>query len=370
MFTNTTSISQLEKELCDRESQIATLRAEQAVLVQQLEDAQATVSDGSRSMIEWVQAHLDVQPRLARDLVMASRRLGRNRWIAFRLADGSHTFDRVIATVKLADTGLPDDQVRESLEWDLPSVGRAVNRRRRLTSHDEQRTFADRYFVVQPNLDESAYRLFGQLPGVMGRTVEKAIGDRADELRRIADTTGISTSRGQRQADALAAMAQDSLDDKAVHESASGSHVTVFVDARGDNAVEMAAEIAFGPKVGPETLEALLCGGRVQVVALDRGEPVVVSRSARAIPPAIRSAVLHRDGGCVVDGCASRYRLEPHHVVRWSDGGSHDIGNLATLCWYHHHVAIHGAGYRIDPDSPTHRRRLTRAGCSGTDPPS
>ena len=46
----------------------------------------------------------------------------------------------------------------------------------------------------------------------------------------------------------------------------------------------------------------------------------------------------------------------PHPPRAW--GGNHDPDNLITLCWYHHHVAIHQMGFRIDPDSPTHRRRL------------
>ncbi len=370
MFTDTRPIAELERELRHRESQIATLRAEQAVLVQQLEVAQATTSDGSRSMIEWVQAHLDVQRDLARDLVLASRRLGEHRSVAFRLGDGKITFDRAIATVRLADAGAPDDEVRRSIDHDLTSVRRATNRRRRMTVRDERKAFCDRYLVVQPNLDESVFLLSGRLPGVMGRTVEKAIEDRADELRRIGEATGVASSRAQRRADALVAIAQDSRDGDPVGDVGSGPSVTIFVDAAHDYPAETAAEVAFGPRVGPETLAAMLCTGRVQVVGLERGTPVVVSRTSRAIPPAIRAAVLHRDGGCTIDGCSSRYRLEPHHIVPWARGGSHDITNLTTLCWYHHHVAIHGAGYRIDPDTPPHRRRLTRERrCAGTDPP-
>jgi len=81
-----------------------------------------------------------------------------------------------------------------------------------MTTGDETSLFTDRYFIVQPSLDESAYRMWGQLPGVMGRTVEKAITQRADELRLIAESTGISSTRGQRQADSLVAIAQDALD--------------------------------------------------------------------------------------------------------------------------------------------------------------
>jgi len=179
----------------------------------------------------------------------------------------------------------------------------------------------------------------------------------------------LPTSRGQRQLDAFAAMAQDSLDGDVSDGSASG-HVTIFVDAREDNPTERTAKIEYGPRVGPDALEQMLCGGRVQVVGLnDRGIPVATSPASRAIPPAIRHAVSYRDGVCVIDGCGSRYRLQPHRVVHFADGGTHHPDNLAMLCWYHHHVAVHGNGYRIDPESPSMRRRLIRGSPPGPSPP-
>lgn len=200
--------------------------------------------------------------------------------------------------------------------------------------------------------------MWGQAPGVVGRTIDKAICDRSDGLKDIAGE--LPTSRGQRQLDALTAMAHDSLDGTTASNSHAGQ-VTVFVDARADEPLETTAVIEYGPRVGPATIEQLLCRGKAQVVGLDAyGLPVTISPATRAIPPAIRQHVAHRDGGCVIDGCHSRYRLQPHHVTRFADGGSHHPDNLATLCWYHHHVAIHGQGYRIDPDSPLLRRRLVK----------
>ncbi|MDJ0961974.1 MAG: HNH endonuclease, partial [Acidimicrobiia bacterium] len=97
---------------------------------------------------------------------------------------------------------------------------------------------------------------------------------------------------------------------------------------------------------------------------------VITSDATKAIPPAVRRFVMWRDGGCTADGCTSRYRLQPHHI-RWrSDQGDHDPDNLTTLCWFHHHVVIHGLGYRIDPDSPPQRRRFTHPDkWHGPDPP-
>ncbi|MEN8235007.1 MAG: HNH endonuclease signature motif containing protein, partial [Actinomycetota bacterium] len=78
----------------------------------------------------------------------------------------------------------------------------------------------------------------------------------------------------------------------------------------------------------------------------------------RVIPPRLRRFVLARDDGCTIAGCTSRYRLQTHHVIPWSQGGPTDAANLTTVCWYHHHIAIHGKGFTIDPATPSQRRRL------------
>ncbi len=43
-----------------------------------------------------------------------------------------------------------------------------------------------------------------------------------------------------------------------------------------------------------------------------------------------RRFVLALDGGCVIDGCASRHRLQPHHIIPRAMGGDHHPDNLAT----------------------------------------
>ena len=91
-------------------------------------------------------------------------------------------------------------------------------------------------------------------------------------------------------------------------------------------------------------------------------QPLAVGPAGRTVPPRLKRFILHRDGGCVIDGCTSRYRLQPHHLVPRSQGGTHHPSNLATVCWYHHHIIIHGLGSHIDPDSPPHRRRFLHPG--------
>jgi hypothetical protein len=106
-------------------------------------------------------------------------------------------------------------------------------------------------------------------------------------------------------------------------------------------------------------LEAVLCDGTIDLIALTTdGTPLGVGNTTSTLPPRIRRYVLARDGACTIDGCQSRYRLQPHHIHHRAWGGDHDTVNLTTVCWWHHHRVIHGLGYRIDPTSPPMRRRL------------
>ncbi|MGA7282788.1 MAG: HNH endonuclease signature motif containing protein, partial [Acidimicrobiia bacterium] len=73
-----------------------------------------------------------------------------------------------------------------------------------------------------------------------------------------------------------------------------------------------------------------------------------------------RRFVLHRDGGCTADSCNSRYRLQVHHKIPWSEGGATEADNLVTLCWFHHQVVIHGWGFRIDDSLGAGRLRFIR----------
>lgn len=165
-------------------------------------------------------------------------------------------------------------------------------------------------------------------------------------------------------------MAYDSLDRDDTGADSTGPDIAVFVDldtANGSGG-KVGAEVEYGPRVGPNALDELLCTGTVQVIGLEDGRPVVASDAAKAIPPSVRRFVAWRDGGCTIDGCTSCYRLQPHHIIERCPGGTHDPDNLTTLCWYHHHVAMHRQGFCIDPDSPPQRRQLVRTR-AGPDPP-
>lgn len=65
-----------------------------------------------------------------------------------------------------------------------------------------------------------------------------------------------------------------------------------------------------------------------------------LTRRRRAVDRSVLADVVRRDGGCVartiVVEVACWGRLDPHHVLRRSQGGSDDPSNLVTLCRAHH----------------------------------
>jgi hypothetical protein len=77
------------------------------------------------------------------------------------------------------------------------------------------------------------------------------------------------------------------------------------------------------------------------------GEPLDVGRTVRTIPPAIRRALVVRDGGCRFPGCDRPPEwTNAHHLEHWADGGETRLDNLVLLC-RHHHRAVHEHGWQL-----------------------
>lgn len=101
-----------------------------------------------------------------------------------------------------------------------------------------------------------------------------------------------------------------------------------------------------------ETARRLACDSTlVGIVEDSDGEPLNVGRKTRAISPALRRALKSRDGGCRFPGCDRTQYTEGHHARHWADGGETKLGNLVTLCSFHHRL-IHegGFGLRVTDD--------------------
>jgi hypothetical protein len=368
LFIDPNLVADFTAELAENNAEMARLEARRLFLIKKLYRAGVARADGARSMVDWVATKLDVSHTHAQQLVDAAERMYRvDPFLFEQLESGAITFDRATTTLRLIGAGAPESVVDKSFSLDLTAVNRQISQYRRISRKDEQQAFADRHLTIQPNLDNSTWRGSFELPAVEGAIVDQAIAAKADELRLLPG--GDRYTRGQLNADALVMLAQDSLD-TGTDSAGGGFTATVFVDLNrtGDSGGELGAELEYGPRVGPLVLEEILCGGTVRVVGLEDGQPLVTSHASSAIPPAVRDYVAWRDKGCVIAGCHSRYRLQIHHVNHRAHGGDHDPNNLATLCWFHHHVAIHHTGFTMNMSDPSGVCTLIPPG-HGSDPP-
>ncbi len=331
-------------------------------MLRKLDRHQVDAGAGMRTMGDWVSAHLDVSSQTANRLWQLAR--AGNERIDGLMADGRCGLDRAAVLVKLHAADVNEHQLGDATATRF-SLGRLyglLERVRSFTADEERTGFEHRYLVIQPSLDDAAYKLWGLLPGVDGQVISAALDRRETELPVL---PGAGNGQGQRRADALTAICLDTLTDSDRHRDGdTAREVTVaevFIDAglAAEDGGESGATLPSGVKVGPNTLAEILCGGKVRVIATDGLHPIAYTDRTDVIPPAVRRFVQWRDmGQCSIEGCHSRYRIQPHHIRERHRGGNHHPDNLVSLCWYHHHVAIHQLGYTIDPQSPTHRRRL------------
>ena len=353
-----TRIDNLETELSVVETEIGRLRARQVEILTELDTHQVYLTEGDRGMEDWVASRLDVSPQTAHRLMTVVH--ASDPWHLSQLAAGRWGLDRAAFLVKLAATGASAGLIDQAAtDYSLGRLWGLIESRRRVDHLTEQASFEGRYLVIQPSLDESMFRLWGQLYGIDGQMVDKALRQQADQLPDLPDQT-----QGQVLADALTAVCADSLTGTS-EPGKEGRTVTVaeiFVDAvlAAPTFGEAGVTTSSGLRVGPATLAEILCEGRIRVTWTDGdGGPVAVSHLTETIPPSIRAWIFHRDQGrCSIEGCRSRNRLQIHHLHERHLGGNHNPENLITLCWYHHHVAIHQLGFTIDPQSPVNRRRL------------
>jgi hypothetical protein len=371
----------LEQELLELESIKARACARQVVVLREVDRRQVPLGDGCRTLAEWTAGRLDVTRETALRLTSATRLLDDSP-LEVELSEGA-SFDRIYETARLSAAGASDQVVDRSRGFDLTGVRRLVAQHRRMSRIDEQEAFEGRRVMLQPSLDRSHSRLWGDLPSLDAAVFELALVHKADSLPVLPD--GTRGPAGQRLADALVAIAADYLtstsgnsttrdhsgDDFEDTTTANseptampGPQVTAFVDLNlaANSGGQTGISLVGGPRIGVQVLEELLCTGHVELTGILRTDQetrlVAFGDNTAPIPPRLRRYVLARDGGCTASGCWSRYRLQPHHISHRADGGSNHPDNLTVLCWFHHHVVVHGMGYRIDPDSPAGNHRF------------
>ena len=297
---------------------------------------------GARDMAQWLWMRYGLSDWKARRWLAAAHALETLPCTAEALATGALGIDKV---VELARFATPEEEA-QLLRWAREVSCGAIRKRGDLALRtaeeavqaDDSRAVTWWYFD-----DDRRFALEAELPAAQGAVVAKALSRLADDLPAMPGEEDAYFAAARR-ADALVALcsarvAADPDQDRA----------TVVVHARSDasGAVVGPAEIEGGPSIAHETLERLLCNGRVQTVVEDAaGRVFGLGRLTREPPAWMVRQVRYRDRECRFPGCGATRFTQAHHVRFWRRGGRTDLENLLLICSFHHRL-VHEHGWSV-----------------------
>ena len=196
---------------------------------------------------------------------------------------------------------------------------------------------------------DGRFHLAYRAPEQVGALVQAALAEAKDWLIQ-AGTPEVTF------ADALAVVANRSLDAVTVSSRRARYRVNVFLDSDS-------GWLLGRPRLPQHVLDGLTCDGELVPVWQTHGVPVSVGTGRRTVPERTRRLILDRDRGCRYPGCPATGWLEIHHLRHWRHGGPTDYDNLAALCTFHHDEH-HRNAFTItgDPTRPGGLRFLTPGG--------
>jgi len=209
--------------------------------------------------------------------------------------------------------------------------------------HEARELYLDRTY-------DGMLSINGRLDREAGDVLLTAIGalatPRAAPLGGLSGDTDQRTSP-QRRADALTELCQQVLtagDLPEVTGERPHLNLTVSLETLEQRAGAPAAQLGHTGPVVAETARRLACDASISRIITDGKSQILdVGRRTRTIGPAMRRALVVRDGGCVHPGCDRPPSwTEGHHLKHWVDGGTTDLANLVLLCRRHHRAQHEG----------------------------
>ena len=230
--------------------------------------------------------------------------------------------------------------------WELHDPDGAEDLEAQRLAREERLAKAGRGLRLTPD-HHGSMRLSGQLPTADAALLQAQLDALMPPASSYMDE-GEVPSPEARRADALlrlAAIAAASGDVPAQGGDRPHVQITMPLSFLTDG---LGAAAVFG--FGGETISAgearrMACdAGLIPLVLGSASQPLDVGREYRLVPKALRTALTHRDQGCVFPHCTARpAACEAHHIRPWWAGGDTAIDNLVLLCAHHHRL--------VEPDT-------------------
>ena len=339
-------------------------------------------ADGAHAMASvstanWLRHRVGLPAGQAAETVRTARALRRtlpSTSQALKTGDlTTHHAQAIVHTVQRVGDAVAADKHQEvtaEIEAVMLGVGRSVDGgslhgfgRRVREVIDPDGSLADvnrqhdrRWLTIAKGLD-GMVNIEGLLDPESGATVLTVLGQAATP-----SGTTDTRSAAQRRADAFVEVCRQSLDRGEGRRAGTAQPhllVTTSLEALQNVAGHPPAELAWSDTLPGSAVQRHACDATITRVLVDSsGMPLDVGRTTKVVPPAIRSALIVRDGGCVAQGCSRPIVwTEAHHIVHWVEGGPTALDNLVLLCRAHHR-RVHDEGWHLKKDPDGHHMLL------------
>jgi hypothetical protein len=344
------STANLEDELTTLAAHVNAATHRLLCLIAELDRRQAWASAGALSCAHYLSWRIGLAPGPAREYVRVAHALEGLPAISAALARGEISYSKVRAVTRIARPETEADLLAMAREGTAAPIERLVRAYRRadVAAENAQAQAHQRERWLQTYwANDGSLVIEGRLTPEQGALLRKALEVVVQEQYSAGPAPGMT--HPQRQADALAALADRALGSGETRAGGDRVQVVVHVDAEvlADPAADGRSEIEDGPGVPAETSRRLACD--CSLVELRHGPDGELwpGRKTRVISTPLRRAIAARDGGhCAFPGCTNRH-CDGHHLQHWADGGETNLNHIVQLC-PHHHTLVHEGGWRAE----------------------
>src|SRR4051794_22511177 len=273
--------------------------------------------------------------RAVRDKVETARRLESLPKIAAAAYDGALSPEQLREVTKFADEGSDAEWARRAPNVAPGELARMARNASKPTTEDSRQRYDARELRMWWTPNKGMLHLRGQLPSVMGATLEATITKLTEQMKPPKGQAWDSFEH--RAADALLQLCEQPETKDETPTLAPQPVLHVSVPQHGP------AEIA-GIPIADSVLGQLRAIATIEPVLVDDdGVAVAIGKRFSVLSPKMIRAVLLRDGCCRYGVCRSRRGLQVHHLRPRSWGGTDEIANLVAVCTRHHRMLVpHG----------------------------
>jgi Domain of unknown function (DUF222) len=326
-------------------------------LIAELDRRRGWAEWGVKSCAHWLNWKCGIDLGAAREKVRVARALAGLPRVAAAMAEGRVSYAKVRALTRVAEPATEGEFLSIALCGTASHVEDVVRGYRRaldaaeLSREAVQQRDQSLWWHTEP---DGSLSIRGRLPAEIGAVFVRALQAAQDSLPIPKDVSAETSPdelhrARKRRVEALAVMAE-SLLATGPQDLSGGDRQQIVVHVDEETFRHRHAgrcELEQGPSIAAETARRLGCDcSVVRIIENEKGEPLSVGRKTRTIPPAIRRALNSRDRGCRFPGCCFKRYVDGHHVKHWADDGETKLGNLVTLCRFHHRL-VHEGGIEI-----------------------